>query len=126
MHSGYPTFSTGCEAETGSIELPVVAAWVRKPAKMAKEFGSQSSFGTEDENSKNKSLELGWTSTVAKWGLPLSMCLFFGCYVAVLAAFPVGNLQSWKKNLLLKMADTPFGLGGKHSLVHIFLFFNYQ
>jgi len=124
MHFGTSTLPTGCEAETGSIELPVVAAWDRKPAKMAmSEFGTQSNFGTEDENSKNRSLELGCTLTAARWGLPLAMCLFFGSYVAVLAAFPVGSLQNWKENFLLKMTDTPFGLGGKLSLVHIYLFF---
>ena len=110
-------FYTGGEPESASIELPVVAAWERKPSKVAmSEFDTQSYFRMEDEDSKNKGLELGWTLAAVKWGLSVAMCLLFGCYMGVLAAFPVGSVQ-FKERFVLKMADTPFGLGGKLSLV---------
>lgn len=81
------------------------------------EFDTISYFGIDDENSKNKGHELGWTLAAAKWGLSVAMWLLFGCYMAVLAAFPVDSLQSLKERFLLSMVDTPFGKGGKLSLL---------
>lgn len=40
------------------------------------------------------------------------MCLCFGCYVAVLAAYPVESLKNWKANALMLFANTPFGKSG--------------
>ncbi|KAG0572057.1 hypothetical protein KC19_VG064700 [Ceratodon purpureus] len=110
MRSGTSTLSPGGEPESANIELPVVAAWDRKLSKVA--MLEQSNFGVEGENSKNKGLKLGWTLAAAKWGLSVAMCLLFGCYMAVLAAFPVGSLQSLKEKFVLSMVDTPFGKGG--------------
>lgn len=113
MRSATSAFPIDGESENVGIELPVIAAWGRKSSKVAmSEFGAQSYFAIQDENSKNKSLESGWTLAAAKWGLWAAMCVLFGCYMAVLAAFPVGSLQIREK-FILNMADTPFGLGGK-------------
>lgn len=112
MRPGTPAVSTGGNSEYASIELPVVAAWGGKPSKVAmSELDAQVGIG--GENSKNKGLESGSILAAAQWGLSVAMWLLFGCYMAILAGFPVASLQSLKEELLRSMASTPFGKAGK-------------